>query len=657
MEINVPAKILQVLVTAASALDNWPFDDGLGDQFWDGGSSPKPYQWELVGTVTPQIHSSHLTRKPDEFNGLDLFVGDYIAGATTGLAVKIISISAKTEITFTIIVEDVFRYNTFRSANGTGIFQVPGQAVIFETNEDGDPMVDPLPVGVVSSDFFPNLNSRFKTFRLQENFQLNQTAHGFNVGEPISIDPITRLFEVADNNSFDRLLGTVSIAGPGPNEFLLKPTTKIVENFEPALPGLPGDFIFADPLNPGTYTTNDSGRELFLQLTAADPTMILGTVANPTVTISNQLEINDVVVTFTGTTIDNAISDILVDTNLHGVTPSKVLSATSVSTNAPDLAIGAVASFTPAPGPSTATINGVLVIFDDDTDGQIEFGQPASLDSDMARVINAAEIPDIVASAAGGAANLTLTNTAGGAITIVNVNNDRDGTPFAGPASASGLALNTVASTDSLIKLTRNDGGGIILVDVTGAPRLDLGIVSAQNGRLPLGLIIEQGIRKGDMFVVANITARDNLTVLIGDQAMVLDKGDGEWGLFLFDGTVWLGTSTEESARVDSRTLTATVNFNSASPIVIGEVNPGVRVSPVTVEVITPFDGTPTIGIGDVGDTARLFSDNDVDLSSAGTYESNPSFQFPGPNDENIIITFTSGGATVGQAIVTITYS
>jgi len=159
------------------------------------------------------------------------------------------------------------------------------------------------------------------------------------------------------------------------------------------------------------------------------------------------------------------------------------------------------------------------------------------------------------------------------------------------------------------------------------------------------------------MFIVADITARDALDVLVGDQVFVLDKDDGEWGLFIWDGSSFVQTATEESARVDSRSLSSTITFASGSPVTIGEVNDGVRVSPITIEVLTPFDGSPTIEVGDAGDTARLFEDALVDLSVAGSYVSTPPFRYNLGSDTDIIITFSAGGATTGEAKVTITYS
>ena len=347
--------------------------------------------------------------------------------------------------------------------------------------------------------------------------------------------------------------------------------------------------------------------------------------------------------------------DINLLTGSTGVVAQKVLATTTASTSIPDLFYGLVGNFTDSPGPASATINGTLVTFTDITDGFNTFALNVAIQSDMARDINAAGISNIVASS--DSSNLIITETAGGAITIVNVANDTNGVPFAGPASGSGLPLITLIATNSLLQLTRADGAEIVVQDQTGTPLADFGLVSVQNGQLPLALIIEQGIRKGDMFIVADITARDALDVLVGDQVFVLNKDDSEWGLFLFDGSVFVPTSTEESARVDSRSLSTTITFASGATTSIGEVNDGVRVSPVTIEVLTPFDGSPTIEVGDATITDRLFEDALVDLGVAGTYQSTPPFRYDVGSDTTIIVTFSAGGATVGEAKVTITYS
>ena len=113
VELNVPNKVLGVSVSSINGKTVWPHANGSSDRWYSGGSSPKNYQWTITFTVTAQAHGSHLTRKDREFNGLDVSVGDWIAGASDGKCVKIISVSAKSSTTVTCVVEDVARYNTF----------------------------------------------------------------------------------------------------------------------------------------------------------------------------------------------------------------------------------------------------------------------------------------------------------------------------------------------------------------------------------------------------------------------------------------------------------------------------------------------------------------------------------------------------------------
>ncbi len=73
--------------------------------------------------------------------------------------------------------------------------------------------------------------------------------------------------------------------------------------------------------------------------------------------------------------------------------------------------------------------------------------------------------------------------------------------------------------------------------------------------------------------------------------------------------------------------------------------------------MIGVFDGTPTLTVGDIGDTARLMDNDSLDLATVGTYASTPSFQYTGGGDVEIFVSFSASGATQGTATVTITYS
>lgn len=650
--LNIANRVISVYVLSASPIESWPYADYPTDPWWSG-SSNKPYRWQINVNVNLQTHSSNLTRDDYEYNGLDIYVGDWIAGITgSPKACKIVSVISKTFNSATFIIEDENRYNTFNDSNqlGDGIFTTPGDGIIFQLSEDGSPILDPLPVTLTDYRFASQVQSRFLQYKPSDRVKLEQTSHNFIQGDSISINDSGQ-FEKTDPDSISRIIGTVVETGPGPNFFFIRPNTKVVENIIPVLPGGAGDFVYADPNNPGELTTTNTGAPIYLQLTNSTPTIINGTVINAITSAGYALKINGETVILSGTNISSAVSDINLSTSLHKVIASNITAPTVATTSPVNLAYGVVAGGTPF----SATINGILVNFTTTTSGSGIYGPGFADQNDMATDINAASIPNITATGVS-AAQLNIINSSGGNITIVNGTNDTGGFPFAGASSVTGLPLSTIGSGSTFLRLTRNDGAGIILADVIGTPLADFGITSAQNGKIPVGLVVEQGIRKGDMYVVADITARNALDVLIGDQAYVINKGDGEWGMYLWNGS-WIVTGTAESATVDSRTVSFTLNFSSPISNIIAEVNGGVRVGFVTVDVLTPFNGTPTLDIGIAGNLNVLLDNNIVDLNTIGTYVSTPSYQMGSGVDRNIIATYGAGGATIGQARIAITYS
>lgn len=654
MKINIPSKVMAASVTDKFAQEPWPYDDGSGDPYWDGGSSPLPYKWRIIMNVTEASHGSHLTREKFKYNGLDVNVGDWIAGATSGIALKIIEVIAKDETVVECVIEDVLRYNTFRTPTSvTGIFPVPGQAVIFQLNEEGSPKVDPVPVAVTSADFPSNLSSRFNNFNLQYNYILEKTAHSFVTGDAVSINTTTNEFDLTSSVN-TTVIGTVVEPGPGPNFFILRPTTKIVD-FVPALPGEPGDTVFVDPATPGKLTLSNTGRPIFIKLTDSIPSVSLSDVPDATTSPSNELLVNGVPVTIGGTgdltSVESAINAL---TSSHGVTATVVPAPTTVETSL-TLVYGLVGAFTDSPGPASATINGSLVTFSTNTEGQAQYAQNVSIQEDMANDINAAGIPNITATF--DASKLYITDSSGGSITIVNSNNDFNGNPYAGNNSCSGLPLSTPASTQSFIKLERADGGGITLQNSVGTPREDIGLVSVENGKFPLALQVEEGLRQANTYVVADIPSRDSsLSPLIGDQVMVLDTGNNEWGMYLWDGSAWVLIGDQDSAATDANTLSITITPSSSATELIGTVSTNSRISLISVEVTQAFDGTPTLDIGDVSDNDRLMSDNILDLSSVGSYSTQSDHFYDSGSDTDINAYFSAGGSTVGEAVIVVSY-
>ena len=666
IDLNVPAKVIPVSVSARVTDALWNYDDGLGDLWWSGGSQPKAYRWQLTMTVTTVNHGSHLTRTPKKFDGFDIVVGDYIAGATDGRALQIVSITSKTATSCVCLVEDRLRYNTFRSSAGNGIFTVPGNAVIFQINENGHPMIDPLPVGIVSSDFYANVNSRFQYLNPQMNYMLDQVAHGFEQGDVVAIDHNTNVFELADAANIERLVGTVTHAGPGPNKFLVRPANGIVD-FVPGLPGNPGDFVYPKTDNSGDLTLTDTGVAIFLKLTNAIPSVSRGTVTDGTASAADKLEINETDVLFTtnsgGTvSINNAVTDINASSSTHGVVASSTPAPNTITSDAAThgSAYGLVGGFPPF----SASINGTTVNFSTTTAGQAAYSMAVAIAEDMADDINSVGIANVTATHVSG--NLVITHSLGNAFTIVNGTSDTNGNDFAGTASIASLGTSYNAASGATLKLTRSDGGEIILTDKVGTPTVDFGIMSGHSGSYALGLNVEKGIRSGGgITVVANMAARNAMNPLTGDQAHVLDTGEGEWALYLYSGSAWTLIANEDSAATDANSLSHTFTtpvggFGNTSTIVLGRVSSNSRILSVLVECTTAIagysGGTPSLIVGVQSDTDRFMADYENDIETIGSYVTNPDYHYAGATELEIKCAFAHYCATSGDLKVTVTY-
>jgi len=668
IDLNVPAKVLSVNVTSATSEAQWDHNDGQGDAWWSGGSNPKSYRWEITMTVTAVNHGSHLTRTPNKFDGMDIVVGDYIAGATSGRALQIVSISAKSTTSVTCKVEDRLRYNTFRSASGTGLFTVPGSAVIFQINENGHPMLDPIPTGIVSSDFYANVNSRFQYLNPQMNYMLDQTAHGFEQGDVVAIDNSTNVFELADAANIERLVGTVTHAGPGPNKFLVRPANGIVD-FVPGLPGNPGDFVYPKTDNSGDLTLTNTGVAIFLKLTNAVPSVSQGSVTNGACSAADKLEINDTDVLFTTNSggvvsINNAVTDINTLTSTHNVVASSSAAPNTITSDSGTYgsAYGLVGGYVPF----SASINGTTVNFTTSTAGQAAYGIAVGIAEDMAADINNTGIANITATHSGG--NLVITHSQGNAFTIVNGTSDSNGNDFAGNGSIASLGTSYSAASGASLKLTRSDGGEIIIRDKVGTPTIDFGIMSGHSGSYALGLNVEKGIRTaGGITVVADTAARNALTnsALTGDQVHVLDTGEGEWALYLYSGSAWTLIANEDSAATDANSLSHTFTtpvggFGNTSTVTLGRVSSNSRILSVLVECTTAVTGytggTPSLIVGVQSDTDRFMSDYENDLETTGSYVTNPDYHYAGATELEIKCSFAHYGATGGDIKVTVTY-
>ncbi len=663
IELNIPNKVLATSISSVSGDSYWDHANGSADPWYSGSGTKKYYRWTITFSVTAQNHGSHLTRDDKSFNGLDIVVGDWVAMASSGLCWKIVSITSKDANNVTCVVEDWLRYNTFRVSTGNGA-PSSGSSVVFSLNEKGIPMLDPLP-STVASIFYPTVASRFEYLNPQTNYVLEQVSHGFEKGDIVAVSSTG--FAKANTATMAKMIGVVSHAGPGPNQFMILPNNQIID-FEPAIPGSQGDYIYVS--SSGEFTTSDTGKIAFLKLQNSIPTVLTGNIDGPTVPSNHSISLNGKTVTF----FDGGgnVSATSMAANINSVANTFVVANTTptptvVISNTDAVAYGLVGGYVNFSAYIDSGSGNTLVNFTTDTQGQATYGIAVGIAEDMATDINAANIANLTAEKTGSNL-LKLTEANGNAINIVSGNVDTNGNPFVGASNTSGLPTTTSATGTVRLKLTRSDGGPIDIYEATENFRVNTGISSGHTGMYPLAMNIEQGIRTGGTTLVADISSRDALNSQAGDQAYVTNKGDGEWGLFLYTGSAWVQVSDEDSANTDAKTLTTTFTapiggFGTSSTNVLGNISPGRRIISVSVDVDTAFTGysgstLPNIEVGTVADPDAYCDSPSNDLTVQENFICNADYVYPVSNTQDQLLRarLNHYNATAGNVTVKLTY-
>lgn len=658
--LNKPSKVLSVSVGSVTGTEFWQHPAGDGDRWFSGSASRRHYRWRITFSVTVQQHGSHLTRDDFEYNGLDIVVGDWVAGATDGRTLKIISIEAKTRTSVTCVVEDWLRYNTFKNTTGVGIFS-GGGAVVFTLNENGIPMLDPLPTNV-SQSFYPLVMSRYQYLNPQLNYVLEQSAHGFQVGDVVSAVK-DQGFVKANAETADRMVGVVTEAGPGPDYFVLLPNNRIID-FDPRMPGEQGEFVYVNNQGNLSNVFVPASKIAFLTVQSAVPTVLVGAEPNPEVTDGYAIELNGVEIEFSGNgsnvNASNIALQINTNSNTHLVEATVEPFETVIVSDGDNTAYGLAGGFPPFSAFFDTGSGNTFVEFT--TTGSTFTG--VSTPRDIKIDIDAANIANLSVEAT--TTVLTLREANGNAVTISNGNADQNGFFFVGNSNISGLPASTASTDAERITLTRADGGEVLIYEATTLFQDQTGIFSAHTGSVPLVMNIEEGIRTGDTTVVGTIAARDALQPAAGDQAYVVNKGDGEWGLYLYTGNDWVVVGTEDSATVDARTLTTVfempiANGDSDITVSMGNISVGRKVTGVSVTVNTPAAGGNDIVTLDVGTAIQpdfLASAAEFDLTETGTYVVTPEFLYSSSSNQDLAIQarLKHFGATVGNVAVKVTY-
>lgn len=260
-----PIKTLPITGITLIPQGFWPEDEGTyygEDQWWAGGPAPQPVTWTLSGTIIQQDHSSFSTPQLYIYNALDIRVGDWYIEASTGKALQITSIDGGSTNSgyISCTIEDIDRYEQF--SDPSGVTATGADGFIVSLDQDGLPVFHTLTVyaSLITANpgFIEDVISRFKARNLATEYvRVNQPGHTFDIGDSIILQH-DGVFVLADSSVIDaeRIIGTVTdISIPGVDWFDYDPRGQLQSNLAAALPGLPGDIVWLDPINPGKMTS------------------------------------------------------------------------------------------------------------------------------------------------------------------------------------------------------------------------------------------------------------------------------------------------------------------------------------------------------------------------------------------------------------------
>lgn len=127
------------------------------------------------------------------------------------------------------------------------------------------------------------------------------------------------------------------------------------------------------------------------------------------------------------------------------------------------------------------------------------------------------------------------------------------------------------------------------------------------------------------------------------NQAVVTD-GAGNWSYAAVAGG-------NDKAIVDTTTL----SFGSAATVAMFTLPATAVIQEVRTIVGTVFNGASSMSIGISGQLSKYVPSSAVDLTTTGTYVFHPDLDGSG-SSENLIVTYSVGGATAGAARILVTY-
>ena len=508
--VNSPLMFIQGSVQSTSVYKRYAHDDstGLGPS---GSNIGIEFSMVIENIQTQRIGSSE-TRSgaANEYTGLDVKVGHWLTDSFGEKCLQVIKIISKSDSQVSLIAKDVdaFTYKNYRANQ-----MIPGfDCAFFALSDSGKPLIsgeDAVGFFGINAIAVDKLQSRFSSFEESERYsiQFETSQNSIGVGQVVTVDNSGNLVPIGHATAVSNYkLGVVVGLAYDNTQVYIKPFDKLIDNFSnpELLSGSVGDTYYASTATPGALTTVAGGGSgsLYFQVRDAIPTKVTSTTINISSDAGDTLVVNGVACVNGARNSAELATDINANTATHFVTASNPKVETSLTSfeqglNPTQGVITLVSSTDTGANntfPSISVSDGINTanVTFSVSDGAFPTNQ-AILTISATRIatdLNAAFVAanvDIVASTIShdNGANsdiypglkLTL-GAVGTEITITEVAADALGQTFAG---AMAIPQTKQGSNDTLLTLTRADGGDILLTGL-GTFVNSNGMVSSSSG-------------------------------------------------------------------------------------------------------------------------------------------------------------------------------
>jgi len=510
----------------------------------------------VLNSISTQYISDESVRESNLYNAIDIKTGDYITDTNGEIVLRIKTVHSKSPSSIDIVVEDVdgISYRTYNS----NTLAPSSNVVIFELSENGLPVF----AGTAANSFVGNamdkLQSRFSIDEHDERYRFDHSSPiNVTTGEIVTVDDFGSLVRHGATGAGELPVGTVISTTRNGKSIYVKPFNKIIENYpDPSiLTGTPGNIYYTDIQNPGKITTTQSpgSKSIYMHLKDATPSEVNTTSATALPGVQDIININNITI-FDGTIGHSVNTSIDLMNMINAQTSATKVSATANIANIDDstnvsylhgsigeavalLSSDSGANFTYPEITISDGTNQTNVVFNPSNYGLTTVGYN---NSTQFLVIRAEEISQILNTEFQNSgldllasfytepnknySFLKIEGQNGASIIITNVSPDAFGTNFAGstsPGSISGLELNTPIGTQAFLKLSRADGGDILItggikvgnvISPSGGYINTNGFCSSSSGSPALIMMIEGSSDGGSSDTGVNVPDDHDMT-------------------------------------------------------------------------------------------------------------------------------------------------